>query len=107
MPRAAAASDVFNAIAESRRRDILALLAADERPVGDIVSALELSQPSVSKHLNVLRSAGLVHLRREGRQVFYRTNVDALRPVYEWAGTFQRFWSHQLARVKQRAEAKK
>ena len=105
MPRAATTSDVFNAVAESRRRDILALLAAQERPVGDIVIALRLAQPSVSKHLKVLRNVGLVHVRREGRQALYRTNVEAIRPLHEWTRTFERFWRHQLARVKHRAEA--
>ena len=105
MPRASTTSDVFNAIAESRRRDILAFLASDERPVGNIVTALELPQPSVSKHLKVLRDVGLVHVRREGRQIYYRTNVQAIRPLYEWTRTFERFWRHQLTRVKERAEA--
>lgn len=95
---------MFNAIAEGRRRDILVFLADAERPVGDIVAALELAQPSVSKHLKVLRDVGLVDVRRHGRQMFYRTNVHAIRPLHEWAGTFERFWSHQLARVKERAE---
>jgi DNA-binding transcriptional ArsR family regulator len=104
VPRAAATSDVFSAIAEGRRRDILAFLAPDEKPVGDIVTALRLPQPSVSKHLHVLRNVGLVHVRRQGRQVFYRTNVEAIRPLHEWTQTFERFWRHQLARVRQRAE---
>ena len=106
MARAATSSDVFNAIAEARRRDILAFLAPDERPVHEIVAALELAQPSVSKHLKVLRDVGLVHARRDGRQILYRTNVDAIRPLHEWTSTFERFWGHQLARVKQRAEAR-
>jgi DNA-binding transcriptional ArsR family regulator len=105
VPRAATTSDVFNAVAEARRRDILAFLV-DERPVNDIVNALELSQPSVSKHLKVLRDVGLVHVRRDGRQIFYRTNADAIRPLHEWTQTFERFWRHQLTRIKQRAEAK-
>lgn len=106
MPRAATTSDVFNAVAEARRRDILAFLAPDERSVNDIVDALELAQPSVSKHLKVLRDVGLVHVRRDGRQVFYRTNAEAIRPLHEWTQTFERFWRHQLTRVKQRAESK-
>ena len=106
MPRAATTSDVFNAVAESRRRDILAFLAPDARSVGDIVAALNLAQPSVSKHLKVLHNVGLVHVRRQGRQMFYRTNAEAIRPLHEWAGTFERYWRHQLARVKERAEAK-
>jgi len=106
VPRAATTSDVFNAVAESCRRDILIYLAPRERAVGDIVAVLRLAQPSVSKHLKVLRHVGLVHVRREGRQMFYRTNVEAIRPLQEWAQTFERFWRHQLAGVKQRAERK-
>jgi DNA-binding transcriptional ArsR family regulator len=104
VPRAATTSDVFNAVAESRRRDILVYLASRERPVGDIVSTLGLGQPSVSKHLKVLLSVGLVEVRRDGRQVFYRTNVAALKPLSDWTRYFERFWQHQLARVKARAE---
>jgi DNA-binding transcriptional ArsR family regulator len=104
MPRAATTSDTFNAIAEPRRRDILDYLAARERPVGDIVLALGLAQPSVSKHLRVLRDVGLVEVRRDGRQVLYRTNAAAIRPLHEWASRFERHWRNQLVRVKQRAE---
>jgi DNA-binding transcriptional ArsR family regulator len=104
VPRAATTSDIFNAVAEARRRDILAFLADDERPVGDIVSKFDLPQPSVSKHLRVLRDVGLVHVRREGRQVFYQTNVQAIRPLHDWTRMFERFWHHQLTRVKARAE---
>jgi len=106
MSRAAASSDAFNAIAESHRRDILVFLAPRERAVGEIVEALDLPQPSVSKHLKVLRDVGLVRPRREGRQVLYRTDAEALRPIGEWAETFERYWSRQLARVKERAERK-
>jgi DNA-binding transcriptional ArsR family regulator len=106
VPRAATTSDVFNAIAETSRRDILVFLAARERPVGEIVSALGLAQPSISKHLKVLRHVGLVDLRRDGRQMFYRTKVDALRPIHEWTRIFEPFWRHQLARIKERAERK-
>jgi DNA-binding transcriptional ArsR family regulator len=104
VPRAATSSDVFNAVAEPQRRAILEFLAADERPVSDIVDALELAQPSVSKHLRVLRDVGLVTARRDGRQVLYRTDAAAIRPLHEWAGTFERYWRNQLARVKERAE---
>lgn len=106
MARAATTSDVFNAVAEPRRRDILNYLALQERPVGDIVASLGLPQPSVSKHLRVLRDVGLVRLRRDGRQKLYRTNADAIRPLHEWTITFERYWRHQLQRVKERAEAK-
>ena len=107
MPRAATTSDVFNAIAEVRRRDILVYLTSRERPVGEIVAALGLEQPSVSKHLKVLRDVGLVDVRREGRRVFYRTNAEGIRPLHEWTSTFERFWRHQLNRVKVRAEEKR
>lgn len=106
MPRAAASSDVFNAVAEPQRRAILRFLAADERPVGDIVNALELTQPSVSKHLRVLRDVNLVSTRRDGRQVLYRTDARAIRPIFEWAASFERYWRHQLLRIKERAESK-
>jgi DNA-binding transcriptional ArsR family regulator len=106
MPRATTSSDVFNAVAEPQRRSILTFLAADERPVGDIVDALELAQPSVSKHLRVLREAGLVQARRDGRRVLYRMDAGALRPLYEWAGTFERYWRNQLAGIKKLAERK-
>jgi len=106
MARASTTSDAFNAVAEPRRRDILSLLVSQERPVGDIVAMLELPQPSVSKHLRVLLEVGLVDVRREGRQMFYRTNADAIKPLHEWTGTFERYWSNQLARIKERAEAK-
>jgi DNA-binding transcriptional ArsR family regulator len=106
MPRAATTSDAFNAVAEPRRREILDYLAVEERPVGDIVVALKLEQPSVSKHLRVLRDVGLVRVRRHGRHMLYRTNGDAIRPLHEWTKTFERLWAHQLMRIKERAEAK-
>jgi DNA-binding transcriptional ArsR family regulator len=105
MPRAATTSDAFNAVAEPRRRDILNYLVLQERPVGDIVAALGLGQPSVSKHLRVLKDVGLVRVRREGRHMLYRVNGEAIRPLHEWASTFERFWQHQLLRIKERAEA--
>jgi DNA-binding transcriptional ArsR family regulator len=107
MARAATTSDAFNAVAEPRRREILTYLALRERPVGDIVATLGLEQPSVSKHLRVLRDVGLVHVRRDGRQKLYRTNADAIRPLHEWTSTFERFWQHQLSRIKERAEEKR
>jgi DNA-binding transcriptional ArsR family regulator len=105
MARAATTSDAFNAVAEPRRREILTFLAGNERQVGEIVIAIGLDQPSVSKHLGVLRNVGLVHVRRNGRHRLYRTNAEAIRPMHEWTETFERFWRHQLIRVKERAEA--
>jgi DNA-binding transcriptional ArsR family regulator len=104
MARAATTTDAFNAVAEPRRREILNLLALRERPVGEIVATLSLDQPSVSKHLGVLRKVGLVRVRCDGRHRLYRTNAEGIRPLHEWAGTFERYWQHQLQSVKQRAE---
>jgi DNA-binding transcriptional ArsR family regulator len=106
MPRAATTSDAFNAVAEPRRREILLYLSPRERPVGDIVTALGIEQPSVSKHLRVLRDVGLVHMRCQGRQKLYRTNAEAIRPLHEWTALFERYWQHQLQRIKERAEQK-
>lgn len=104
MPRAATTSDTFNAVAEPRRREILDYLASRERPVSDVVEALGLPQPSVSKHLRVLRDVGLVDVRRDGRQMLYRTNAEKIRPLHEWTSRFERYWRTQLTRVKERAE---
>ena len=104
MARASTTSDAFNAVAEPRRREILIYLAGAERPVGAIVAALGLEQPSVSKHLRVLRDVGLVRMRCQGRQKLYRTNAEAIRPLHLWAATFERYWQHQLNRVKELAE---
>jgi len=105
MPRATTTSDAFNAVAEPRRRQILIHLADEERTVGDIVVALGFEQPSVSKHLRVLHKVGLVRVRRNGRHMLYRTNPEAIRPLHEWTKTFERYWMHQLNRVKELAEA--
>ncbi len=106
MARAATTSDGFNAVAEPRRREILEYLAQGELPVGDLVTKMGIEQPSVSKHLKVLRDVGLVRVRRNGRHMMYQTNADAIRPLYEWTKTFERLWAHQLLRIKERAEAK-
>ena len=79
-------------------------LALQERPVGDIVAELRLEQPSVSKHLRVLRDVGLVRVRRDGRNMLYSLDAQGIRPLHEWTGTFERFWRNQLTRVKERAE---
>jgi DNA-binding transcriptional ArsR family regulator len=105
--RACTTSDPFNAIAEPRRRHILEFLAAEERPVSDIVDALELNQPSVSKHLRVLSEVGLVTARRDGRRMLYRTNAEGLRAVHEWSARFTKYWRSQLRRVKAHAEGQR
>lgn len=107
MPRAATTSDAFNAVAEPRRREILSYLVLQERSVGDITATLGLEQPSVSKHLRVLLDVGLVRVRRDGRRMLYQVNAEAIRPLHEWTSTFERFWRHQLNRVKERAEGKR
>ena len=104
MARASTVSDPFNAIAEPRRRHILEFLADDERSVSEIVDALELAQPSVSKHLQVLHEVGLVSMRREGRRTMYRINGETLRTIHDWSSMFARHWRTQLRRIKAQAE---
>ena len=105
MPRPAASSDIFQAIAGPHRRAILQLVCEKELAVNEVVEALDLGQPSVSKHLKVLKEADLVTVRQRGRQRFYAGNPGALESVHRWVGTFERFWNHQLDAVEQRAQA--
>lgn len=107
MPRASTTSDPFNAIAEPRRRSILEFIAAEERSVGEIADALELEQPSVSKHLQVLLNVGLVTSRRDGRRTMYRTNAETLRTIHDWSRMFAQHWRGQLRRIKAHAEEKR
>jgi DNA-binding transcriptional ArsR family regulator len=107
MARASTISDPINAIAEPRRRHILELIAGEERSVTEIADALELEQPSVSKHLQVLRNVGLVTARRDGRRTLYRTNAETLRTIHDWSGMFARHWRGQLQRIKAHAEDKR
>src|SRR4051812_15323739 len=107
MPRAATTTDVFNAIAEPRRRELIdALAGGRERAVGDLVSTLQISQPAVSKHLGVLRTVGIVSVSRRGRTRLYRLNPEELKPVHDWTRSFERYWTHQLDRIKAAAERK-
>lgn len=99
MARSPTTADAFNAIAEPRRRDILDLLVRGERSVNDVVGALDLAQPQVSKHLAVLNKVGLVRVRRAGRQRFYALNAKALKPVHDWVKTFERLWGARLDRL--------
>ena len=107
MPRASTISDPFNAIAEPRRRQILEFIAADERSVGEIADQLELGQPSVSKHLQVLLNVDLVTMRRDGRRALYRTNSETLKTIHDWSGMFAQHWRGQLRRIKAHAEENK
>jgi len=83
------------------------LIAGEERSVGEIADALRLEQPSVSKHLHVLRDVGLVTVRRDGRRSLYRTNADRLRTIHDWCGMFAQHWRGQLRRIKAHAEEKR
>lgn len=96
MARAATTTDVFNAVAEPQRRAILDALAAGERPVGELVRALGLPQPQVSKHLRVLREVGAVSVREAGRQRLYRVNGPALRPIHDWVRGYEQLWSDRF-----------
>lgn len=114
MARAPTTSDAFAAISEPKRREILALLAGlepsdDPAPHADrdvtwLVDRLGWPQPLVSKHLAVLREVGLVSVERRGRRRVYTVNGERLKPVYEWVRMYERFWSSQLLRLKDRAE---
>jgi DNA-binding transcriptional ArsR family regulator len=99
MARAATTADAFNAVAEPRRRQILDALAGGERPVNDLVRALGLAQPQVSKHLRVLREVGAVDVREDGRQRLYRLNGQALKPIHDWVKTYERSWSERFDRL--------
>ena len=99
MARAATTTDAFNAVAEPRRRQIIDLLAAGERPVNDLVAQLGIAQPQVSKHLRVLRQVGLVEARGEGRRRIYRLNGRSLKPIHDWVGAYERTWTERLDRL--------
>ena len=99
MARASAASDVFNAIAEAHRREILDALVAGERPVGELVDMLRLTQPQVSKHLRVLSDVGLVKCRAEGRRHLYRLDHENLRPLHDWLEKYEQYWNGRLDRL--------
>jgi DNA-binding transcriptional ArsR family regulator len=96
MARSSTTSDVFNAIAEARRRDVLDTLIAGEKAVGQIVSDLSMSQPQVSKHLRVLSKAGLVQCRAEGRRRLYRLDPAHLRPLREWMAKYEQLMNERL-----------
>lgn len=99
MARSSTTSDVFNAIAEAQRRDVLDHLATGEQPVGAIVSGLSMSQPQVSKHLRVLREVGLVRCRAEGRRRLYHIEPASLRPLQEWLAPYERVLNDRLDRL--------
>ena len=99
MARAATTTDAFNAVAEPRRRQILDVLAAadgGELPVNDLVTALGVAQPQVSKHLRVLREVGAVAVRHAGRQRLYRLDGSALKPIHDWVKSYERSWEDRF-----------
>lgn len=99
MARTATTADAFNAVAEPRRRQILDVLAGGERPVNDLVRALGLAQPQVSKHLRVLREVGAVEVREDGRRRLYRVNGAALKPIHDWVREYERTWSERFSEL--------
>jgi DNA-binding transcriptional ArsR family regulator len=99
MARSPATSDVFNAVAEAHRRDILDVLITGEKAVGTIVNDLPMSQPQVSKHLRVLSDVGLVRCRADGRRRLYRLDPEHLRPLHEWLAKYEQAWHDRLDRL--------
>src|SRR5271167_2282857 len=97
--RSSTTSDVFNAIADGHRREVLDALIAGEKAVGEIVNDLSLSQPQVSKHLRVLSEVGLVTCRAEGRRRLYRLEPAPLRPLHEWLAKYEQMWNERLDRM--------
>jgi DNA-binding transcriptional ArsR family regulator len=107
MARAATTTDVFNAVAEPRRREIIALLSnGKEWAVNDVVVRMRMAQPAVSKHLGVLRKVGVVTAVKRGQHRMYRLEAAKLKPIHDWVKTFERYWSDQIGRIKERAEQK-
>jgi DNA-binding transcriptional ArsR family regulator len=96
MHRVSSSADVFHVIADSTRRGILDLLAAGERPARDLGAPFQISQPAVSKHLAVLRAAGLVSQRQEGGMRIYRLEADQLQEVFDWVRHYEKFWDLKL-----------
>ena len=99
MARRPTTHDPFNAVAEPRRRELLAAMGADELSVNEIVERLGWNQPMVSKHLGVLKQVGLVEERRAGRQRLYRVNGERLRPIFDWVSPFEKYWSERFDRL--------
>jgi DNA-binding transcriptional ArsR family regulator len=107
MTRRAHPTDVFTAIAEPRRREVIAVLSDGQAyAVNDIVVRMDVAQPAVSKHLGALRRAGVVTMVKRGKHRMYRLNPEGLKPVHDWVKVFERYWTHQVDQIKQRAERK-
>jgi Predicted transcriptional regulators len=101
MARAATTSDVFNAVAEPRRRQILNLLKGGERSVNELARSLRVRQPQASKHLRVLKEVGLVHVREAGQQRLYALEDEGLKPIHDWVTSFTQLRSESFDRLDQ------
>jgi DNA-binding transcriptional ArsR family regulator len=107
MARAMTTSDVFNAIAEPRRREIIGLLNdGRDWTVNEVVARVKIGQPGVSKHLGVLRKVGVVTVVKRGQHRVYRLHAAELKTVHDWVKNFERYWTHQLSRIRERSEKK-
>ena len=107
MTRRAHPADVFSAIAEPRRREVILVLSdGREYAVNEIVLRMKMAQPAVSKHLGALRRAGVVTVIKRGQHRMYRLNAEGLKPVRDWMRVFERYWTQQIGEIKQRAERK-
>ena len=104
MPRKAAASDVFLAVADPTRRSILDRLRRGDAHVNELASGFRVSRPAISRHLRVLRKARLVRERREGRQRIYQLEADRLEQVARWTEEYREFWQQSLTNLKRRLE---
>ena len=107
MARPTVSSDPFEAIAQPKRRQVLETLARYQTAgcsVNELVLSLGLPQPVVSKHLAILKEVGLVSIEKRGRQRIYQVNGEGMRTIHEWASHFEKFWTHQLSSIKERAE---
>jgi DNA-binding transcriptional ArsR family regulator len=107
MHRVSASTDVFHVIADATRRGILDLLASEELPAQDLGAPFRISQPAVSKHLAVLRAAGLVSQRQEGGRRIYRLEAGQLQEVFEWVRRYEQFWDLKLAGLGQYLDRQK
>ena len=99
MARTPTTHDPFNAVAEPKRRKVLEAIGAQELSVIEIVDLLGWNQPSVSKHLGVLKQVGLVSERRAGRQRLYRVSAARLKSIYDWVSPFEKYWSESFDRL--------
>ena len=107
MTRSSHPADVFTAIAEPRRREVIAVLSdGQDHAVNQIVLRMKMAQPAVSKHLIALRKVGVVTVVKRGQHRMYRLNAEGLKPVHDWVKVFERYWTHQVDQIKQRAERK-